>query len=53
MSFCCEFQGYNNETNVSAVIFDLDGTLLDTGIYFLLYPLAFFNHHVCEVLFFF
>ncbi|KAK2424673.1 bifunctional riboflavin kinase/FMN phosphatase [Trifolium repens] len=30
MSFCCEFQGYNNETNVSAVIFDLDGTLLDT-----------------------
>ncbi|GAU27072.1 hypothetical protein TSUD_103810, partial [Trifolium subterraneum] len=27
MSFCCEFQGCNN---VSAVIFDLDGTLLDT-----------------------
>lgn len=32
MSCCCEFQlqGCNNDANIVAVIFDLDGTLLDT-----------------------
>ncbi|KAL1345987.1 hypothetical protein HN51_019637 [Arachis hypogaea] len=30
MSCCCEFKGCNEETKISAVIFDLDGTLLDT-----------------------
>jgi len=32
MSCCCEFQGCKNDANIVAVIFDLDGTLLDTGI---------------------
>ncbi|KAK7401921.1 hypothetical protein VNO78_13790 [Psophocarpus tetragonolobus] len=30
MSCCCEFEGCNEGANVLAVIFDLDGTLLDT-----------------------
>ncbi|KAL1329405.1 hypothetical protein HN51_046526 [Arachis hypogaea] len=30
MSCCYEFKGCNEETKISAVIFDLDGTLLDT-----------------------
>ncbi|MED6194121.1 hypothetical protein PIB30_025504 [Stylosanthes scabra] len=30
MSCCCEFKACNEETKISAVIFDLDGTLLDT-----------------------
>lgn len=32
MSCCCDFQGCKNDANIVAVIFDLDGTLLDTGI---------------------
>ncbi|KAK7290850.1 hypothetical protein RIF29_05583 [Crotalaria pallida] len=31
MSCCCDTKGLNNGANILAVIFDLDGTLLDTG----------------------
>ncbi|CAL0332881.1 unnamed protein product [Lupinus luteus] len=31
MSCCCDFNGCNRGPNILAVIFDLDGTLLDTG----------------------
>ncbi|KAJ1417368.1 Phosphoglycolate phosphatase-like, domain 2 [Sesbania bispinosa] len=49
MSCCCEFKGCNEEAKILAVIFDLDGTLLDTGIIPLsLLSVVIFNHGVAE-----